>query len=85
MRAVVRRIDRLEDQFGAAYGKPRRRLRMMVSMAGAAPSLEDATCKRTLWPDGTLFELVEFNRHNDGPDELTDEELDNWLESFPVN
>ena len=54
-------------------------------MAGAEPSLEDATCKRTLWPDGTLFELVEFNKHNDGPDELTDEELDRWLEGFPVN
>jgi hypothetical protein len=58
---------------------------MMISMAGAEPSLEDATCKRTLWPDGTLFELVEFNKHNDGPDELTDEELDRWLEGFPVN
>jgi serine/threonine protein kinase len=34
MRAVVRRIDRLEDQFGSANGKPRRRLRMMISMAG---------------------------------------------------
>ena len=84
MRAVVRRIDRLEDQFGAVSGKPRRRLRMMISMAGAEPSLDDATCRRTLWPDGTLFELVEFNRHNDGPDELTDEELDRWVETFPV-
>jgi hypothetical protein len=84
MRSVVRRIDRLEDEFGSANGKPRRRLRMMISMAGAEPSLEDATCKRTLWPDGTLFELVEFNTLNDGPDELTDEALDAWLESFPV-
>ena len=58
---------------------------MMISMAGAEPSLEDATCTRTLWSDGTLFEMVEFNRHNEGPDELTDEELDKWLESFPVD
>jgi hypothetical protein len=84
MRAVVRRIDRLEDQFGAAYGRPRRRLRMMISMAGAKPSLEDATCRRTLCSDGTLMELVEFKQHNAGPDELTEEELDAWLESFPV-
>ena len=41
-------------------------------------------CARTLWPDGTLFEMVEFNRHNAGS-ELTDEELDRWLESFPVH
>jgi hypothetical protein len=83
MRAVVRRI-RLEDQFGSAMGKPRRRLRIMISMAGDKPSLEDATCRRTLWPDGSLFELVQFNAHNYGPDELTDEELDRWLESYPV-
>ena len=69
----------------AAPCKPRRRVRMMISMAGAGPSLENATCLRTLWPDGTLFEVVEFNRHNDGPDELTDEELERWLERFPVD
>ena len=85
MRAVVRRIDRLEDQFGSTNEKPRRRLRMMISMAGAEPSLEDATCRRTLWPDGTVFEMIEFNRHNEGPDELTDEKLDRWLEEFPVD
>jgi hypothetical protein len=68
MRAVVRRIDRLEDQFGSANGKPRSRLRMMISMAGAKPSLEDATCRRTLWSDGTLFEMVEFHKHNAGPE-----------------
>ena len=58
---------------------------MMISMAGAKPSLENATCRRALWSDGTLFEMVEFNQHNDGPDELTDEELDKWLERFPVD
>lgn len=62
-----------------------RRLRMTISMAGAEPSLEDATCRRTLWSDGTLFEMVEFHTHNAGPDELTDEELDTWVESFPVD
>ena len=78
MRAVVRRIDRLEDEFGSANGKPRRRLRVMISMAGAEPSLEDATCTRTLCSDGTMLEMVRFNTHNRGPDELTDEELDRW-------
>jgi hypothetical protein len=58
---------------------------MMISMAGAKPSLEDATCRRMLWSDGTLFERVEFNKHNEGPDVLTDEELDGWLEGFPVD
>jgi hypothetical protein len=58
---------------------------MMVMMAGVEPCLEDATCRRTLWPDDTLFEMVELNQHNAGPDELTDEELETWVESFPVN
>jgi hypothetical protein len=48
-------------------------------MAGAKPTLEDATCRRALWPDGTLCEMVEFHQHNDGPDELTDAELDSGL------
>jgi hypothetical protein len=29
--------------------------------------------------------MIEFNKHNEGPDELTDEELDRWVESFPVD
>jgi hypothetical protein len=41
---------------------------MMISMAGAKPSLEDATCRRTLWSDSTLFEMVEFHKHNAGPE-----------------
>ena len=51
-------------------------------MAGAKPSLDDATCRRTLRPDGTLFEILEFHKHNDEQDELLDEELDRWVETF---
>jgi hypothetical protein len=85
MKIIDQRLHKLEDRFGRANGRPRRCLRMMISMAGAKPSLEDATCRRTLWSDGTLFEMVEFRKHNAGRDELTDEELDRWLESFPVD
>jgi hypothetical protein len=84
VKIIERRLRQLEDRFGPADGKPRRRLRLLVSMAGSRPSLENATCKRTLCSDGTLLELVEFNEHNDRSDELTDEELDGWVESFPV-
>jgi hypothetical protein len=34
--------------------------------------------------DGTLLELVEVNKHNEGPDDLTDEELDKFVQSFSV-
>ena len=39
---------------------------------------------RTLCSDGTLLEMVRFDKYNAGPDELTDEELDRWVESCPV-
>jgi hypothetical protein len=57
---------------------------MVVEMAWAKPSLEGATCIGTLWPNGTLFEMVRFNKGNQGPDELTQDELDRWIESFPI-
>ena len=84
MKIVTRRILKLEDQFGSA-GRPRRHLRLMVCMAGSKPSLGDATCKRTVCPDGTLLEMVRLNNHDEGPAELTGEELDRWVESFPVH
>ncbi len=83
MKTVIRRIRRLEDQFVSA-DRPRRHHRIVIKMAGARPCLEDATCKRMLYSDGTLLEMVQINKHNEGPDELTDEELDRWVESFPI-
>ena len=41
-------------------------------------------CNRTLFSNGAPFEMVHFNNHREGPDELTDEELDRWVESFPA-
>ena len=47
------------------------------------PSLENATCRRTLCPNGTVLESVEFTTRSNGR-ELTQEELDKWVASFPV-
>jgi hypothetical protein len=44
--------------------------------------LENATCKRTLCPDGTVMEFVELFGSNEGPDSVTAEELDQWVASF---
>ena len=84
MKTVTRRILKLEDQSGSA-GRPRRHIRLVVCDLGAKLSLEGATCTRTLCSDGTLLEMACFNKHNEGPAELTDEELDRWVESFPVH
>ena len=84
MKTVIRRLRRLEDQV-ACVDRPRRRIRLVVCDLGDTLSLEGATCQRALCSDGTLLEMVCFNRHNAGPDPLTDEELDRWVESFPVH
>jgi hypothetical protein len=56
----------------------------VLCMAGGDKSLEHAKCARTLWPDGTLFEMVRLNWSNEGSDKVTDEELDRWVEGFPI-
>jgi hypothetical protein len=83
MMTIDRRITRLEHQLGSA-NRPRPRIRLMVVDLGSKLVLEDATCQRSLSRDGTLMELVEFRNHREGPDELTSEELDRWVEGFPV-
>ena len=84
MKTIARRLHRLEDQLGPADGKSRERLRLVVMPAGVLhPGLEGATCQRSLCRDGTLSECVRIKKHNDGP-ELTPEEFDNWVASFPV-
>lgn len=83
MKTIDRRIARLEDQFGSA-DKPRPRLRLLVMDLGSKMCLEDASCHRTLGPDGTLMELVNFRNHREGPDQLSEEEIDKWADTFPV-
>jgi hypothetical protein len=83
MRAITHRLCQLEDQIGSA-DRPRRRLRLMIMRAGARPCLEDATCTRMLCVDGSLLETVQFKKDNDGPKEPTQEEVDAWVDAFPV-
>ena len=84
MRAIDRRLRRLEDQLGPADGKPRDRFRLVLRPAGLRnPSLENATCRRTLCPNGTVLESVEFSTRSNGR-ELTQEDLDRWVASFPI-
>jgi hypothetical protein len=76
--------NRQEIQFGPADGNPRERFRLVVQPAGLRnPGLEGATCRRTLCPNGTVMESVEFSTSSNGR-ELTDAELDAWVASFPI-
>ena len=83
MRAITRRLLRLEDQV-VVPDRPRRRLRLVVMRAGARPCLEGATCTRMLCVDGSLLETLQFLKQSDGPGEPTAEEVDKWIESMPV-
>ena len=84
MKTVTRRIRKLEDQFRPAGWNPSKRFRLVLFMACTTRSLDCATCKRSLWPDGTLCELVRIGKTNEGAREVSDNEFEEWLASFPV-
>ena len=84
MKALATRLRRLEDQFGAADRQPRNYSRMVLQPAGLCkPDLENSTCRRTLWPNGTVHESIVLVPGNNGR-ELSDDELDRWVASFPI-
>lgn len=83
MKTIDRRIARLEDQFGSA-DKPRPRQRLPIMELCSKMCLANATCTRTLGPDGVLMESVRSKKHPEGPDELSEEEIDRWADTFPV-
>jgi len=56
----------------------------VVRSLGSKLCLEDATCTRMLCENGALLEFVDFKNHDEGADQLSDEELDRWVENFPV-
>jgi hypothetical protein len=66
MNRVSRRIRRLEGQFVPADRKPRQTLRIVVRTRDRTPSLENATCTRTLCPNGTLMEVVRLDESGEG-------------------
>jgi hypothetical protein len=81
MKTVIRRLNRLEDRFGPK--KPREVLRIVVTQVGAGDAdLEKATCTRSLCSDGTLMELIDLNSCNNP---FTSDELDRFVERFPVD
>ena len=80
MKAIGRRVCRLEVRF-APRDKPRERVRLVVHALGPEEGLQNATCQRTLGANGSLVEAVRLNGSGDG---LTDEDLDRFVESFPI-
>jgi len=80
MKAIGRHLSRLEDRF-APRDKPRDRYRLVVRTFGPEEGLQNATRKRTLCANGLLTEIVELEGSGD---DVTDEDLDRFVESFPI-
>jgi hypothetical protein len=86
MKAVIRRIARLEDQFAPKVQPdflrhPRHHMRLLVSGLERDLTLETSTCHRTLTGSGCLIEVVTLDGRRGG---VTDEDLQKFVKSFPV-
>jgi len=84
MKPVSRRIARLEARCApvqpAYLRDPEKRLRVLVSQFGQL-KLDACSCHRTLCADGSPIEVVRLNSMRDG---LSDEQVDTFVESFPI-
>jgi hypothetical protein len=83
VKAIAKRLCRLEEQIGSADRKPRVSSRIVLRRVDSIPGLAGAACWRTLLPDGTVSESVALGTSSNGR-EVTDEELDAWVASFPI-
>ena len=83
MKAIVRRVGRLEDRFQTQLsGKPKSSLRIIVTLAGsAAANLATSTCTRYV-RDGLLTEVVQLDGARGS---ISDEELETFVARFPID
>ena len=72
------RLKTLERHQRQVFKEP---FRLVVSHAGEPLDLTKATCTRTMWPNGHLMEIVNLNGGDYG---LREEDLENFIQSFPV-
>jgi hypothetical protein len=94
MRTITRRLDRIENQLCPSAPRPRTRFRVVVRredpdkppvrLWDREPSFERATCKRTLCPDGTLWEVVHLDKIGEDGEQPTEAELNRWIAGFPI-
>jgi hypothetical protein len=87
MKAILTRVQRLERQFAPSFARdfvqnPRTQLRCIVSTAGQSLNLATSSCTRSLTKDGCLTELVDLDGTSD---DISDEELERFIEGFPVD
>ena len=79
MKAIARRLRRLEDLSGVLESP--KRMRLVICAIGQSLDLSKSTCRRRLDRSGVLTEIVELQG---SAQELTDEQLEKFVQSFPV-
>jgi len=92
VKAIGKRLCRLEEQLAPADRTPREVLRLIVRPVGALLSLDCATCRRTLCSNGSLMEVVSVaglperpSRSKGGnPTPVTDEQLEAFIQGTPI-
>ncbi len=75
------RLLRVEENTRPRSGVVQERVRVVVRGVCGPPNLATSTCTRTLGANGALTELVHLNGGRDG---LSDQDLERFLESFPI-
>jgi len=78
MRNLTRRLETLECARNIAVKTP---LRVIVGGCFGVPDLASSTCRRTRSSDG---QLIEYVRLEGCTDEISEEELETWISSFPI-
>jgi hypothetical protein len=80
MRNLASRLEMLESTWNGAK-VPSQIIRIVVSNYAGSLNLAKSKCQRTLSPNGLLMEIVNFDGNTD---ELKDQELEQFVEGFPV-
>jgi hypothetical protein len=80
MQQYKRRVEQLEA-LAAAVKERKQGWRLIISCPTYPLDWEQSTCNRTRGQDGAVYEYVIVHGGLDG---VSDEELDKWIESFPI-
>jgi hypothetical protein len=83
VKALARRLNRLEVHVANA-DRPRRCLRIRVTVAGCGLILEGATCTRMFCADGSVLETLRYSGCKRGTRDVTAEDEDRWVSTFPI-
>ena len=75
LKARLQKLERQQNQVALET------FRLVVSHAGEPLDLTKATCTRTRWPNGHLMEIVNLNGGDYG---LREQDLERFIQSFPV-